>query len=44
MFADSGYRGISNRSRRKRVGWSVESPQGKREALDSGRPIDAMIV
>ncbi len=42
VFADSGYRGIEKRSRRKRVRWSVAMTPGKRKALDVSKPIDAL--
>ena len=42
VFADSGYRGIEKRSRRKRVRWSIAMTPGKRKALDLSKPIDAL--
>jgi IS5 family transposase len=42
VFADSGYRGIGKRSRRKRIRWSVAMTPGKRKALDPDSPIDAL--
>lgn len=42
VFADSGYRGIEKRSRRKRVRWSIAMTPGKRKALDVNKPIDAL--
>jgi IS5 family transposase len=42
VFADSGYRGIGKRSRRKRIRWSVAMTPGKRKALDPDHPIDAL--
>jgi IS5 family transposase len=42
VFADSGYRGIEKRSRRKRVRWSTAMTPGKRKALDMSKPIDAL--
>jgi IS5 family transposase len=42
VFADSGYRGIEKRSRRKRVRWSIAMTPGKRKALDVSKPIDAL--
>ena len=42
VFADSGYRGIEKRSRRKRVRWSIAMTPGKRKALDMSKPIDAL--
>jgi transposase, IS5 family len=42
VFADSGYRGIEKRSRRKRVRWSIAMTPGKRNALDLSKPIDAL--
>jgi IS5 family transposase len=42
VIADSGYRGIENWSRRKRIRWSIAMTPGKREALDVNQPIDAL--
>jgi IS5 family transposase len=42
VFADSGYRGIEKRGRRKRVRWSIAMTPGKRKALDVSKPIDAL--
>lgn len=42
VFGDSGYRGIANWSRRKRVKWSIAMTPGNRRALDMNDPIDAL--